>query len=396
MPHRGQWVSPSLSIRYPPRSSSSSASSRWLSTSSRSTARTVGVEFRPLRQHSVALPDDAVLCLRAVPESCLRRPTALHPWAQVALRAVPQPVRLRGQPVRLLCNGILQLHRTPLQGRVLLLCLTQFGKVLLRRDQPPRPVEYLAAPLQHVAVPSRPVPRLCRLSLQPLSLCSALVARLSQPVRFLLHPLQRGNASFQRRLLCPCDPQKWRQPFQHPPRVVQRLLDARSIGQLPLRGFAVYLVSEQLRVEVADTLLGPVLQTLVQRETEDVGEGLLALSGLAGGETVRLSLQQERAVDEGVVAHAEQALHLRLRLRDGALRQRPITVAGRGLQVHHASRASSAAALRVLAHHAVRGLPRREREGHLHVGLALVHKLIGRCAARAVAVAPGPSPTAPR
>ena len=355
------------------------------------------IELCTLRQHALALPDNAVLTLRAVLERCLRRPTALCPRAQLALRAVPQPVRLRGQPVRLLCNGILQLHRTSLKGRVLLLGLTQRSKALLPlSDQPPGPVEYLDAPCQHVAVPSRPVPRLCGLSLQPLSLGSALSDGLSQPVRFLLHPLQRGHTSFQRRLLCPCDPQKWRQPFQHPPSVVQRLLDFRSIGQLPLRGFAVHLVPEQLRVELADTLLGAVLQPLVQREAEDVGEGLLALGRLAGGEAVRLALQHECAVHKCVVAHAEQALHLRLSLRDGALRQRPITVAGCGLQVHHAGRASSAAAPGVLPHNAIRSLPCRKCEGHLHVGLALVHELIGRGPASAVAPAPGPAPQRPR
>ena len=68
------------------------------------------VELRPLRQHSLALPDNHSLGLYRVPESCLRRLPALHPWAQFALHAVPQPVRLRGQPVRLLCNGILQVQ----------------------------------------------------------------------------------------------------------------------------------------------------------------------------------------------------------------------------------------------------------------------------------------------
>ena len=50
----------------------------------------------------------------------------------------------------------------------------------------------------------------------------------------------------------------------------------------------------------------------------------------------------------------------------------------------------------MLAHHAVRGLPRRERESHFHVGLALVHELIGRGAARAIASPPGPTPQRPR
>ena len=143
------------------------------------------------------------------------------------------------------------------------------------------------------------------------------------------------------------------------------LLVLRQVGQLGVQ-LAQALAQDPGPVGVhLGLVLGFGLQVVVDGQAQDVGQDLLARGRRLDRELVGPALEEEGAVDEGLVLHAQEVDDLALGLADGVAGDDPPVVALAHLQLQQGLAAAGAAAL---ADDAVGFAAEQELVLHLHLG----------------------------
>ena len=125
---------------------------------------------------------------------------------------------------------------------------------------------------------------------------------------------------------------------------------------------------------IALALARGVGEGFVASQPQNLGQDLLALRRSLGGEQVGAALQQQRRVDECLVAQPQQPGDGLFRLGDRVARDRPEPVA-----IHHGELERSRAgalAQRSLANDAIDGVIRGKLEFYLHLGRAMAQQVV--------------------